>query len=477
MRNFGLPRKLQILAYTSILPVLQIGCGSGVLQSRTPAPTIQNATTTQLRIGDAPADKVFSFAVTIGNAITLVPAGDGAASTITLNANRLELSHTAGKMQPLALLSLQPGSYSAAEISIQNPSVTYAKILLTPAPVTLIDRVNGDDQNVRVNFNPPLVVGNEPVVLNIDVNLANTLVTDASGNVSGTNFTESSFVFGTHPVGPESQQQDNDGEIETETGKVVAVSSNGFVLQTGQSGARLPFTVDGATTFPHGMALADLQDQIIKVEGFTRSSGTLFAQEIAALGDRNASQVEGTITQLGSFNVPSLLEMAAQDGTGVGIGSAQIGQDFLLDTSALPDSSYAVDFGACDASPFSPATTNFPFDSSHLKAGQRVEVITESGVVSGQPITPVQIRLQQQAISGTVSAFTAMPGGIASFDLLLSPDSYLALLSGQTLVHVFQQPRTDNHAGTLANGTMVRVRGPLFWTGMQFNMVARRITP
>jgi hypothetical protein len=84
--------------------------------------------------------------------------------------------------------------------------------------------------------------------------------------------------------------------------------------------------------------------------------------------------------------------------------------------------------------------------------------------------------LQQQAISGTVSGFTALPGGGSSFDLLLPADSYVTLLSGQTVVHVLEQSETDNRAGSIANGNTVRVRGPLFWTGTQFNMVARRMT-
>ncbi|HLK07426.1 MAG TPA: hypothetical protein VKV30_05790 [Candidatus Angelobacter sp.] len=433
-------------------------------------------TVTQLRVGDAPADQVFSFEVTIANPISLIPVGGGAPSTIAVNMNRLELSRTAGKMQPLAVMPLKPGSYAAADISIQSPSLTYAKTLLTPAPVTLIDRVNGADQTVRINFNPPLVVGNDPVVLNLDINLAAALVSDGAGNISGTNFTQSSFNFSVQPVGIQGRQQDDDGEFEDETGKIVEVSTSGFVLQTGQSGSRLPFTVDGTTTLPNGLHLPDLQNRIVQLEGFTRSDGMLFGQQVEALGGQNAAQVEGTITTVGSFNIPSLLEFTVQDGTGTGFSSTQIGQDFLVDISSLPTAAFATDYGDCDMSELASPTINFPFDSTHLKAGQRIEIITESGVNATQPIVPVQARLQQQAISGIVAGFVALPGGASSFDLLLPADSYLTLLSGQTSVHVFTQPKTDNRVDSLANGSAIRVRGPLFWTGTQFNMVARRIT-
>jgi hypothetical protein len=477
MRKLYSSRKLQTIAHT-LFCTLAVGCGTGALQRQaaTPPQAPQSTTVTQFRVGDAPADQVFSFEVTIGSPITLLPLNGGDPTTIVLNANRLELTGTAGKMQPLALTALKPGSYTAADITIQSPSLTYAKTLLTPAPVTLIDRVDGADQTVHVNFNPPLVVGNDPVVLDLDVNLASALINNGAGNISDIHFTETSFVFNIQPVGVEGRQQDEDGEFECESGKVIESSSHGFVLQIGQSGSRLPFTVDGTTSFPQGLHLADLQGRIIQVEGFTHADGTLFAQTIEGLGDATASQVEGTITQTGSFDVPSLMDLAVQDGTGTGFNSAQIGSDFLMDISALPDTSYATDYGDCDTSVLSAPTVNFVFDSSHLKAGQRIEVITQGVVSPNQPILPTEVRLQQQAITGIVSGFTPLPGGNSSFDLLLPADSYVTLLSGETTIHVVEQSRTDNRAGAVANGNTVRVRGPLFWTGTQFNMVARRIT-
>ena len=479
MKKLCLPRKMQTIAHSLMFCTFLAGCGSGALQqqsSSAPPQATQNMTVTQLRVGDAPADQVFSFEVTIGNPISLIPVGGGIPSMIAVNMNRLELSRTAGKMQALSVMPLKPGSYAAADITIQSPSLTYAKTLLTPAPVTLIDRVNGADQTVRINFNPPLTVGNDPVVLNLDISLPAALVTDGGGNISGTNFSESSFKFSVQPVGIQGRQQDDNGEFEDETGKVIEVSSSGFVLQTGQSGSRLPFVVDGATTLPNGVHLPDLQNRIVQIEGFTRSDGTLFAQHVEALGEQNASQVEGTITVIGSFNISSMLEFAAQDGAGSGFSSTQIGQDFLVDISSLPDTAFATDYGDCDMSGLASPAINFPFDSTHLKAGQRIEIITESVVTTNQPVVPIQARLQQQAISGIISNFVALPGGSSSFDLLLPADSYLTLLSGETTVHVFAQPKTDNRAANIANGSAIRVRGPLFWTGTQFNMVARRIT-
>jgi hypothetical protein len=125
-------------------------------------------------------------------------------------------------------------------------------------------------------------------------------------------------------------------------------------------------------------------------------------------------------------------------------------------------------------------SATFPFDATTIHAGQRVEVDNASGVpaVNGS-LTADKVKLEQQAISGTASnvfVFTSGASTSARFDLTVPSDSYLAILSGQTVVHVFQQPATDNKFGPIANNSVVRVRGLLFWTGTTFNMIARRIT-
>jgi hypothetical protein len=123
MSKLHLPRKLQIIAYSLVLAALP-GCGSGTLQPA-PAPPRQPSgatTAAQLRIGDAPADRVFSFEITLGSSITFNPADGGAPSVIMLNSNRLELSHTAAKLQPITLTALEPGTYSSADMIIQSPT-------------------------------------------------------------------------------------------------------------------------------------------------------------------------------------------------------------------------------------------------------------------------------------------------------------------------------------------------------------------
>jgi hypothetical protein len=59
-------------------------------------------------------------------------------------------------------------------------------------------------------------------------------------------------------------------------------------------------------------------------------------------------------------------------------------------------------------------------------------------------------------------------------DVNLAADSALAVISGQTVVHVTRVSSTDMRT-TVSNGANVRVRGLLFWTGTSWQMIARRI--
>ncbi len=176
-------------------------------------------------------------------------------------------------------------------------------------------------------------------------------------------------------------------------------------------------------------------------------------------------------------NPATSVSLLAQDGTGSGMNSSKIGASFSADVSGAQ---FKIDQGNVDTSGLGgiPGAPNFPFDATTLKAGQRIEVESTNAVpTTGGTIVVDKVKLQQQALNGTVANLTPGSGGTATFDLSLPSDSYLALLSRQTSVHVFVQPQTDNGVGGLANGNAVRVRGLLFWTGTSFNLIARRITP
>jgi hypothetical protein len=63
-----------------------------------------------------------------------------------------------------------------------------------------------------------------------------------------------------------------------------------------------------------------------------------------------------------------------------------------------------------------------------------------------------------------------------TFTLTIPSDSAFTMASGQTMVQVFWQAGTDLHdLNSVSNGQIVEVRGLLFFTGNEFNLIARRI--
>src|SRR5512142_2672811 len=102
-----------------------------------------------------------------------------------------------------------------------------------------------------------------------------------------------------------------------------------------------------------------------------------------------------------------------------------------------------------------------------MSKGERIEVELKDGVPApgGTTTVPSQIKLEQQALTGTVANYGTSvinPAGF-QFDLNLPADSYLTLLTGTTKVIVFQQAGTDLKVATIKNGDTVRVRGLLFF--------------
>jgi hypothetical protein len=425
-------------------------------------------------MGDAPADRVIAFELTIGNPIVLTPSGGGANVNVPVEPNRIELSHMSGHLEPVAVFNVTQGTYSSAAITITNPEV----IFLDNAGVQHKIQRN-TSQSVTVTFSPALTINATAGMLNVDLSVANSLATDALGNITGFNFSGSSFTVGTKPIAAEAEQEDDDGELEDVTGLVASVSGSNFTMNVGQSGAQLTFATDATTQFSDGVtSVASTLNQIVKVEGFTKSDGSLFAKEVEGLESQTGSEMEGILFSV-TGTPASALDVLAQDGIGGGMDDTKVGASFTVDVTGAQ---YKVALGNVDTSGLGsiPGSPNFPFDASTVMAGQRVEIESASSVPAANgTIVAEKVKLQQQAITGTVSNFVSGAGGAATFDLSLAADgtSYLTLLSAQTLVHVFQQPGTDNKFGALSNGSTLRVRGMLFWTGTTFNLIARRITP
>src|SRR5215470_9402254 len=89
-----------------------------------PPPSPPPNTLTQIKVGDSPVDSVISFSVGIGSPIVLTPANGGAAVNLAVpTPNRVELSHLAAKVEPLAIVNVPQGNYSTLTITMLAPTV------------------------------------------------------------------------------------------------------------------------------------------------------------------------------------------------------------------------------------------------------------------------------------------------------------------------------------------------------------------
>jgi uncharacterized protein DUF5666 len=440
---------------------LTVGCGGGgssfTAGSPTPTPAA-GSTSTQVRFGDAPADSVIAFEVSV-SALSLTPAGGGSAVTVTVPANnRIELTHASGKFEPFIAGNLPQGTFSAANLTLVNSELTFLSSTGTPV------HINGPaSASITVPLSPNLTIGASPLVLNIDVNVANSITTSA-GVVNGINFGPTSFNITAKAPGAANNQQDDDGEIEDVQGTVTAVNGSSFTLKL-QNGSTLTFTTDGTTEFKDGVTgVAGLLNQVVTVEGFTRSDGSLFAKEVEGLENQNGAELEGLITAISG----TTLTVTAQDGIGNGFDNSKIGATFTVNIAGLNASKFRVKTG--NGFGGSLPSASFPFDATTIHQGQRIEVDSDAAVPAANgAVTPDKINLQQQGVSGTVAN-----AGANTFDINLATDSALRTISGQTVVHVTRNSSTDSRVN-VANGVAVQVRGLLFWNGTSWQMIARRI--
>lgn len=442
--------------------IFAIGCGGGGSgASAPPTPgTPGSASNTQVRFGDAPADSVIAFEVTVSS-LSLAPSGGGTAVNVPVGAhNRIELTHASGKFEPFALGNLPQGTFSAVNMTLANAELTFLTGTGTPV------HINGPaSASITVPLSPAITVGSSPLVLAIDVNVANSITVNGT-TITGISFGPTSFSITAKAPGAQASQEDDDGEIEDVQGLVTAVNGSNFTMNVGQTGSSLTFATDSTTQFKDGVtSAAGLLNQVVTVEGFTRSDGSLFAKEVEGLESETGADVEGLITAISG----STLTVTAQDGIGSGMDDTKIGASFSVNIAGLGASKFRVKSGDGFSSQI---PSGFIFDNTTIHQGQRIEVETNAAVPpENGSITPDKIDLQQQGISGTVSNLAANG---STFDVNLATDSYLTAISGQSVVHVTKVASTDTRI-TVANSGSVRVRGLLFWNGTSWNMVARRI--
>lgn len=459
------PRFLRFttLALAVGLTLFALGCGTAANK-----PTTMTAANAQFKIGDAPADSVLSLALTITH-VDLMQQGGGKV-TVLDTPKKVELTHLAGTVESFVAANVPPGTYQSAAVSISTVDVTY----IPASSTTPVEKTFTLNMTVTVMFSPAVTIGKEPSVLSFDFNAAQSLTFDSAGNVTGINPV---ITVSVQVVSSGEQENDEEhGEIEDMVGTISAVMpANGsmaasFALTPESGSSAQTFTVDDKTEFEDGISqFADLKTgMLVEVDAVTQSDGSLLATKVELMEASEGMEADGIVTATSGTPVTSVKLLVQHEG-----GSMTTD---MVGTPLTVDVSNAVFKSPLSNSDFSMLLQGLPFtpkfDNTTVAVGQRVQVNAPATSQMQSSFSATQVRLQRQALSGTVGA--APMGSNASFLLLLDADSAFVKLTGVSSVNVYQGPSTEEMS-PVAPGTKIRVRGLLFFDGTNYQFVAARV--
>ena len=470
--NYYLSRNIKLACAAAVLAGALSACGGGKTSANpNPTPTTAAKTTVQVSMGDAPADWMLAFSMTI-NSMTLV--GSNGSVNAVASPTTMEMMHVMGTMQPLAMISAPQGSYTSASIGIGSATVMYMDPKTkSPIQKTITGPITG-----KMNFDGPITVGSTPVAMDFDMDLASSITADASGNVT----MKPVFHVRAGTQGSGDPLDPANGGIRQMMGSVSSISGNSFSMTSMQAAHTFNFNMNSSTEFDGITSMSMMANgMLVAVDASMQSDGSLTATRIRSMMNTGGVMGGGVITAV-TGQPATQLTIVMQRGAGTGMMSSALagGATITLNGSTV----YEIDKDNIDMTnlPFTPV-----FDGGHVYAGQSAMPISSSGMMSGGSagmmgggpiagtITASEVDLEQQGLSGTVaSAITS--GARTSFTLTLPTDSAFSTLTGATTVTVYQQlGTTTSTASSIAAGSTVHVLGLLFLDSGQWQMVTSRI--
>lgn len=441
-------RVLFVTLFSAVFALAMVGCGAGgnnAIQATGTAATVQ--------FGDATNDQIVKFELTVSS-ITLTGA-TGTADTANLLAHPVEFEfvQSAGTMEPVSLSKIPAGTYSAATFTVSDPDVVVLNGATPPAPVKIPATLSST--SVNVTFASNITVGTDPLFINFDLDLANSITLSGTPATSAT--VNPTFTASTSTVAPNNNQNDEDGEDDDVHGSVTAINAPKFTIQT-NAGASIDFTTDGNTRFKDGLtAITDLKvGDIVEVDADTQADGTKLATKVEREGAETGEEAEGIISNVAGTAPALTITIAHQEDS---TGSANPPVTVDITTDANTQFSIRGD----------KLSVTGTFDATHIGKGQRIEADADG---QASPITARKLKLREQALVGTVAATPASTA--STFTLTVSPTSAFATLSGATTVNV-TVAQGANLKVTPASGATVRVRGLVFFDGTTYTMTAVRV--
>ena len=450
-----------------------VGCGgsssSASMGTPTPTPT-PTATPIQVSLGDAPADWIMAFGMTV-NSISLMNA-NGTSVNVAPTPTPMEMMQLMATVQPVSAMNVPQGTYTQATVTVASVSMGY----MDPVSHTYKQKTMAGPFTATVPFSPSMTVGTSPMALNFDMNMASSVSIDGLGNVTFSPVMTAAMgsVSSTTP-------DPFQGGMQHMVGSVTSQSGSRFTMSSLMGMQTSTFTTNSSTQFPtsgmSGMGMMG-SGMMVAVDAMMQADGSYLAQRVEYMGTGSAGMMGGGLVSSVTGNPPTQLTLVANGGMGSGMMASSIAGTI---TVALPASvPYSINSNGVDLTGLSFTPT---FGATSLVKGQKVEVVSGGGMMAGGmmgglgTVTASQVRLEQQGLHGAVSAYTAN-GSQASFTLTLPTDSAFTTLTGAASVQVYQQAGTKLRGlTTITNGANIQTRGLLFNDAGTFKLVASVIEP
>lgn len=449
------------LSVAVLVAVFMTACGSYMNPPAQPVSSTSSAKSV-VNIGDAPGDNILAFEITI-NSIVLTDSAGKQTSVLSAPA-RIELTRLAGTFAPLSHVTIPPGTYVSAAISVSNPEIVFlnssgAQVKLEPALT---------NASVNVAFSPSLAVGAAATSFNFDFDVSKFVNFDAAGVPS---VTPTITVVPSANAGA-GQIEAERGDVDEMKGIVSSTSSNSFTMTLRDGTQSLTFNTDSSTQFKDINGVGDLKAGMqVEVSATMQSDGSLLAREVEAEvelegHEAEGASLEGLVTSTTGSPVTQL-SIVVRDTESSMSSAPQLGS--TVNAQVTSNTKFGVNSSNITLTSLGFTPT---FDSSTLSKGQNVEIeaTMSSGVASA-----AKIRLSQQALRGNASAISTN-SGVTTFTLTLPADSAFAMLTGISTVQVYRTSSTElKDISSITDGASLRVRGLLFFDGTTYRFVARSI--
>jgi|SRR5438445_3400889 len=446
-------------------------CSETAAPSAVPCPTSAATSNVPVLLSSAANDRLSQFSI----AITRIALIDRCSTSVSLleepNGRWIEFGHLNGLAEPLGIVRIPQGVYTAATLMVSYCNFTGVTYDSSNANVVISTYAQGLCGNgtgtTTVHLPAPLTIGGAAVALSFDLQVSQSYTLNGTGEFARYTITpDFNLTAITLP---------SDGEADRIDARVTTPDSSGITSRLATpDGASLTMHANGSTAVQGIGALAELAaGMFVDVNAALQPDGSWSAKRINVEDKAARNVIVGPVTRV--FRASNVFGIFGrqQQGDDVSNPSRSLGLGGYLQLTSSTVFQIAGGFDNLASLPFAAK-----FDDSSLAAGQNtyVSISTPMSYCCGGSYNPVHtITLMPQTIDGTVLS-VSNSGGFSVVRVALAPYDLISQLNGATSVFAYVDANTEMlNSVALSAGSVLRLRGLLFNDNTTLRMVCSQI--